>query len=356
MHAALYPPPGAEQHDEAVGGGSTPEAAATAVPYTWPSREEAAAQQRRASEAAPSTGKVTVTNADGTPYEFSDSSGDETALVNKGGPLPQKLVSPFMEAGADRSFTPVTWQESRRIKRALAKTSFQAALAAYRRAQLARAERYHAWQRRQSPSGGGSTPEAAAAASAEVEDPLELAATPVEADPLHLEALGSQSLGTSGLQVVLQPRPKARPRFKSRPQSRPRQKRSSSRTSSASRKRRGEAEPLIPCQHAPAPTAYTERFQEVDKAEKTGEDLAEKVMAMSLEDNPGVEVSHSPSAVGIAHVSLSSSSSSDSESELIAADPLAAAATAALTAARQTPVSLDITEGREEVHHMQVID
>ena len=251
----------------------------------------------------------------------------------------------------------MTWQESRRIKRALAKTSFQAALAAYRRAQLARAERYHAWQRRQSPSGGGSTPEAAAAASAEVEDPLRLAATPVEADPLHLEALGSQSLGTSGLQVVLQPRPKARPRFKSRPQSRPRQKRSSSRTSSASRKRKGEAEPLIPCQHAPAPTAYTERFQEVDKAEKTGEDLAEKVMAMSLEDNPGVEVLQSPSAVGIAHVSLSSSSSSsDGESEVITADPLAAAATAALTAARQTSVNLDVTEGREEVHRMQVID
>ncbi len=47
----------------------------------------------------------------------------------------------------------------------------------------------------------------------------------------------------------------------------------------------------IPYQQAPAPTAFTERFQEVDKmAEKSGEDVAEKVRGMTLEENPGLTV------------------------------------------------------------------
>ena len=100
----------------------------------------------------------------------------------------------------------------------------------------------------------------------------------------------------------------------------------------------------IPFQQAPAPTAFTERYLEVDAAAKNEVDLAAKVQSMSLEDNPGLQVpvvdlTRSPTPAltpGTTAVNLeeSSSSSSSSEMEVPTAGPTAAAAGEALEAAR----------------------
>ena len=134
-------------------------------------------------------------------------------------------------------------------------------------------------------------------------------------------------------------------------------------------------EPMIPPQAVPVPTAFTERFQEVEKA--TAEtDLAEKVQAMTLEDNPGlklpIDLTTSPAEVpapappagtgvpsGTIGVELSSSDSDTSDSDSFESVPSVevsdtAAATTALATARATTAT--IMEGRDVVHLMQEID
>ena len=79
----------------------------------------------------------------------------------------------------------------------------------------------------------------------------------------------------------------------------------------------------IPFQQAPAPTAFTERYLEVDAAAKSEVDLAAKVQSMSLEDNPGLPVpvadlTRSPTPAptpGTTVVNLEEGSSSSSSSE-----------------------------------------
>jgi hypothetical protein len=123
------------------------------------------------------------------------------------------------------------------------------------------------------------------------------------------------------------------------------------------------------------PTAFTERFQEVDKA--TAEtDLAEKVQAMTFEDNPGLrlpidlttslaeEPAPAPPAgtgvpAGTIGVELSSSDSDTSDSDsfesVTSVEVLdAAAATTALATARATTVNIML--GRDVVHLMQEFD
>ena len=79
---------------------------------------------------AAATGKPTITGADGTPYVFSDSSGDEVDPdTQKPVHMPKKIMSPFMEPG---SIVPVTYGESRRVKRAAGTSSYAAALASFR--------------------------------------------------------------------------------------------------------------------------------------------------------------------------------------------------------------------------------
>ena len=210
-------------------------------------------------------------------------------------------------------------------------------------------------------------------------DPLGLASTPIDRDPLDLAQWGSQSLGTAGPQLCLRPRKKRSVSVKAR-------RRGASGTrpvalvpSEAYERRReimknlagglpanclipatkrkldsgGRNNPEavvpevvgdIPFQQAPAPTAFTERYLEVDAAAKNEVDLAAKVQSMSLEDNPGLQVpvvdlTRSPTPAltpGTTAVNLeeSSSSSSSSEMEVPTAGPTAAAAGEALEAAR----------------------
>ena len=101
----------------------------------------------------------------------------------------------------------------------------------------------------------------------------------------------------------------------------------------------------IPFQQVPAPTAFTERYLEVDKvADKPEVDLAAKVQGMTFEDNPGlrdpvVDLTQPPTPAltpGTTAVDLSGSSSSSSSSETGSpiAGPTAAAGSEALEAAR----------------------
>ncbi len=83
-------------------------------------------------------GKATIYNADGTPYVFSDSSGDEIdPVAQRPVAMPKKLMSPYMEP---ESMTPVTYRSSREVRRAAGKSSYAIALAAYKERQLARAK------------------------------------------------------------------------------------------------------------------------------------------------------------------------------------------------------------------------
>ena len=110
-------------------------------------------------------------------------------------------------------------------------------------------------------------------------------------------------------------------------------------------------------QHVPVPTAFTERYGEVDKvADKLNFDLTSKLLNMTLEDNPNLTVSatseqlvppptaprtgttavdlvpDSPVSVKSSHSSSSSSSTSDAAVPF--EDPSAVAAVAALELAR----------------------
>ena len=110
-------------------------------------------------------------------------------------------------------------------------------------------------------------------------------------------------------------------------------------------------------QHIPLPTAFTERYGEVDKvADKPNFDLASKLLNMALEDNPDLKVPLTskqpvppPAAprTGTTAVDLedsdssspksvrsSSSSSSTSDAAVPSEDPSAAAAVAALKLAK----------------------
>ena len=202
-----------ELHEE-FGGGSTPEAKA----YAWPETKESQAQRGNvipprkeggagASAAPPPRDKITVTRADGTPYEFSASSGDEIdPVTQKAVNMPKKLMSPFMAVG---SFTPVTRKDSRQVKKDAARTSYRLALSAFG---AARAE---IGLRRGEAIAAAIETKAAAASEAQA-DPLGLAATPVDRDPLDLAKWGSQSLGTAGPQLCLRSRKKRSVSLKAR--------------------------------------------------------------------------------------------------------------------------------------------
>jgi hypothetical protein len=110
-------------------------------------------------------------------------------------------------------------------------------------------------------------------------------------------------------------------------------------------------------QHVPVPTAFTERYGEVDKvADKPNFDLTSKLLNMTLEDNPNLivplaseQLAPPPAAprTGTTAVDLedsdsssaksvhsSSSSSSTSDAAVPSEDPSAVAAVAALELAR----------------------
>jgi hypothetical protein len=94
------PTPIAPEVSDEVGGGNTPKAKA----YVWPTPGRQA--DVVPPNPAPSPGKATITNADGSPYVFSDSSGDEIdPTTGKVVRMPDKLLSPFMPVG---SVIPVT--------------------------------------------------------------------------------------------------------------------------------------------------------------------------------------------------------------------------------------------------------
>ena len=253
---------------------------------------------------------------------------------------------------------------------------------------------------------------AEAAANRPQADPLGLAATPIDQDPLDLAKWGSQSLGTAGPQLCLQPRKKrsvppaklkvregrVTERQKKREASATRQRGASGSRPvallpSAAHERRREimknvagglpVTSLIPAskrnlgsggrnnpetaateyvgevrfQHVPVPTAFTERYGEVDKvADKPNFDLTSKLLNMTLEDNPNLivplaseQLAPPPAAprTGTTAVDLedsdsssaksvhsSSSSSSTSDAAVPSEDPSAVAAVAALELAR----------------------
>jgi hypothetical protein len=105
---------------------------------------------------------------------------------------------------------------------------------------------------------------------------------------------------------------------------------------------------LVPPQSVPVPTAFTERFNEVEKvADKAGVDLPTKLLAMTCEDNPTLVVPEaSPAvspqqpppgttAVDLSETSSSSSSTSDSPAPIgRQVDPDSSAAAAALKLAK----------------------
>ncbi len=361
-----------KQEVDGIGGGNTPKAKA----YAWPDPKESQAQRKldqppsgRAvpKTAPPPTGKITVTNADGTPYEFPASSDDETdPATGKAVAMPRKLMSPYMEVG---SLAPVTWKQSREVRKAAARTSYKIALETYRAATQARMKRREASNdARRPPAQQKGITHAVAGA-----DPLGLAATPVEKDPLNLETWGSQSLGTTGMQIHLRPRRKRTISIQCK-------RRGASGTRPVPERRREimrnvacglPATSLIPAtkltaasgegktpeaagpdaetsdapsQHVPAPTEFSARFLEVDKAaDKPDVDLAAKVRGMTLEDNPGLAVPVINLAQplpgltsGTTVVSLDSSSSSESSSEVDSpsVDPTATSAADALETAR----------------------
>ena len=159
VHAA--PKPLNEEHGAEAGGGrSTPEATPAEIPYVWADAKTSQAQRTAAwvwPEADPTTGvppvprrrdgdfgsgiappkhdPITITNADGTPYVFPPSSDDEEPVDKN---MPKRLMNELMDEG---SFIPVTYEDSRRLKRAAARTSYRAAIEKYRAELKTRAER-----------------------------------------------------------------------------------------------------------------------------------------------------------------------------------------------------------------------
>ena len=241
---------------------------------------------------------------------------------------------------------------------------------------------------------GGNTPE--------VDAPRDT--SPPDVDPLNLAALGSQSLGTEGQQIVLRPRRRTRSRMRSpgRRKSGDRSRRSG-RVTSADRAgsvrlmsrstvdrkiqalramaddrpfRPRSTRPVSPdpaddqaeaeetsYQKVPVPTAFTGDFDDVTKsADKgTAEDLAEAVETTAREEGRNllppsfVDLTMEPAPPppgslqppgNFQRVSLSSSSAEDSSSSEAAAEESPTAAMKALDAARAALV-LIMNEGRD---------
>ena len=409
------PKPIAPEVSDEVGGGNTPKAKA----YIWRTsgKQDDAVPPCRATLPA----KAIITRADGSPYVFSDSSGDEIdPATGKVVRMPSKLLSPFMAVG---SVIPVTRRESQKVKREAGRTSYRAAILAFGAARTAEGLR-----RREAFFTAVARAEAAAAeaaASKHQADPLGLAVAPVDRDPLDLAKWGSQSLGTTGPQLCLRPRKKRSvppANLKARETERQRKRGASTtrqRGASGSRpvalvpnaayERRREimknmagglpAVSLIPAvkgnlgsggrnnpetaatefvgeipfQHVPVPTAFTERYLEVEKAaDKSGLSLPSKLLDMALEDNPALTVSMASvaqpstpaprtgttavdlepdSPVSIMSSRSSSSSSSTSDTSVPTVDLAAAAATAALelakAATRAEPTAVDAVAALE---------
>ena len=129
----------------------------------------------------------------------------------------------------------------------------------------------------------------------------------------------------------------------------------------------------LPCPQVPAPTAFTERYSEVEEvANEQGVDLAAKVQAMTIADNPGLKVpgvslAQPPMSApmpGTLVVSLSDSSSSSSSSEAEPPAEDAAAAKAALTMAKaaasavapQDAIEAARMAAQAATEHMKMID